>query len=335
MNFEEFYAERSGRWGELEHLVQRAGRAPRRLPPDDIRRLGALHRSITADLAVARRRFAGQAVIGRLEQLAGTSRSAVYAYEGKGAGAWAFLTTGYWRRIRERPVLLLAAFLLLFGPWVLASMWAINDPGAASGLAPSGVESVIERESADFGLSADEKIEAAAEIFTNNIWVAILAFVGGIAAAIGAALVLVYNGIVLGATFGLTIEAGNSDVLWEFVIPHGILEMSCTIVAGVAGMRMGWALVNPGTRTRLAALQAEARPAAEIIVGTAIVLVFSGIIEGVVSTSGIGVGPGLVIGISLGALFWGAVLWRGRPESAELRPTRPVPFEASARPATV
>ena len=64
MKFEEFYDERASRWAELERLVDRAGSSPRRLPPADLRRLGALHRSVTADLAMARRRFAGQSVIG-------------------------------------------------------------------------------------------------------------------------------------------------------------------------------------------------------------------------------------------------------------------------------
>ena len=313
---EAFRADRLVRWDELEGLVGRAGRSPRRLEPDASRRMGTLYRAVIADLAVARRRFPNQPETQRLEGLARSARAAVYRYERRGAGVFAFLTTTYWRRIRERPRLLIVSLSCLFGPWILANLWAVRNPGAASGLAPPGFRSVVERSSANFGLSADEKISTATEIFTHNIQVAVVVFVLGIAAGIGACVVLAYQGVALGATFGLTIQAGNARVLWEFVIPHGILELSCVVIAGVAGMRMGWALVSPGYMTRGDALRAEARPAAELVVGTAACLVVAGLVEGIVSTSGVGVPAGLAIGITLGALFWGAVIWRGRAPSA-------------------
>ena len=313
MVMEVFRGEREGRWSELDTLVKRAGRSPKRLEPDAVRRLGTLYRAVIADLAVARRRFPNQPETQRLEGLARTARSSVYRYERRGAGPLTFVTTTYWRRVRERPWFLVASLGCMFLPWILAGIWAVRNPAAASGLAPPGFRSVVERSSANFGLSADEKIATASQIFTHNIYVAILVFVLGMAAAVGACVLLIYQGVALGATFGLTIHAGNAAVLWEFVIPHGVLELSCIAVAGVAGMRLGWALVAPGHLTRGDALRAEARPAAELVVGTAMWLVVAGIVEGTVSTSGVGVPLGLVIGLGLGVLFWGMVVWRGRP----------------------
>lgn len=314
MRLEQFVAEREPRWAELEQLVTRARQSPERLGSAGVRRLGALYRAAVADLALARRRFPGESVVARLDGLVGRGRGLVYRSERRRESVGHFVTTGYFRRVRERPVPLLVAAVLLLAPWVLASLWAVRDPGAAAGLAPRGAQSVVERQSADFGLSADQKAEVASAIFTNNIRVALLAFALGITAAIGAAAVLVYQGIALGATFGLTIQAGNARVLWEFVVPHGVLEISCIIVAGAAGLRMGYAIVAPGRRRRRVALAEEARKSVEIALGTALWLVVAGLIEGNLSTSGIGVGPGLVVGVGLGALFWGLVAWRGRPE---------------------
>ena len=329
MVMEAFRAEREGRWSELDTLVKQAGRSPRRLRPDAVRRLGTLYRAVIADLALARRRFPTQPETQRLEALARTARSSVYRYERRSSGPLTFITTTYWRRVRERPWFLVVSLGAMFVPWVLAGLWAVRDPGAAAGLAPAGFRSVVERSSADFGLSAEEKVATASEIFTHNIWVSILVFVLGLAAAVGACVLLAYQGVALGATFGLTIQAGNGSVLWEFVIPHGILELSCIAVAGVAGMRLGWAVVAPGHLTRGDALRVEARPAAEIVVGTAMCLVVAGIVEGTVSTSGVGVPLGLVIGIGLGVLFWGAVLVRGRavPASAPVAGATPQKHE--------
>jgi uncharacterized membrane protein SpoIIM required for sporulation len=214
---------------------------------------------------------------------------------------------------------------------VLSSAWAVRDPGAAPGLVPAQFRTVVDRDRADFGLTADQKAQASSAIFTNNIRVAFLAFATGIAAAIGSAVVLVYQGVTLGTVFGLTIDAGNGRALFEFAFPHGVLELSCIVVAGAAGMRMGWALVAPGLRRRRDALVAEARPAAEMALGTAVCLVVAGIVEGSLSTSGIGLVPAIVFGVALGGTFWAMVLWRGRPPRPAAATGERVPSLAGTR----
>jgi uncharacterized membrane protein SpoIIM required for sporulation len=130
------------------------------------------------------------------------------------------------------------------------------------------------------------------------------------------------NGMLLGAVAGLAVGAGNGRPFFELVTAHGVLELSCIVVAGAAGLRVGWALVHPGYRRRGAALREEARAAIEIILGTAAWLVVAGLVEGFVTPAGLGLGPVLVIGLGLGALFWGLVAWRGREleASAVLEP---------------
>jgi uncharacterized membrane protein SpoIIM required for sporulation len=329
---DDFVTSRRARWDELDELAGHGGRSPARRDPDALRRLGRLVRATAADLAVARRRFPGDPVVDRLEDLVRRGRQVVYGNDRRRMTFRHFVTTGYWRRVRERPAFLLAGFVLIMGPWLLASLWATRDPARAQGLAPEGFSSVVERDRADFGLTADEKAQVSSEIFTNTVRIAFLAFAAGIAAAIGAALVLVYQGVVLGAVFGLTIHAGNAEPLFEFVSAHGVLEISCIIVAGAAGMRMGWALVAPGRRRRGEALGIEARAAAEIAVGTGLVLVLCGIVEGTVSTSGIGLVPAIVLGLLIGAVFWGLVLWRGRPERAPAADPGPTEFAPPVAP---
>jgi hypothetical protein len=77
---------------------------------------------------------------------------------------------------------------------------------------------------------------------------------------------------------------------------------------------MGLALVDPGTRSRGAALRTEARAAAEMLLGTAAWLVVAGLVEGFVTPSGQGLGTVLVVGFGLGALFWACVFVLGRPQ---------------------
>jgi len=80
----------------------RAGGRPSRLGADGVRRIGETYRATAADLALARRRFPGDAVIGRLEQLVARSRPVVYHAPTSRTGVVAFFTTRYWQRVRER-----------------------------------------------------------------------------------------------------------------------------------------------------------------------------------------------------------------------------------------
>src|SRR5450432_4031762 len=114
----------------------------------------------------------------------------------------------------------------------------------------------------------------------------------------------------------MAIGAGNGRSFFELVTAHGVLELSCIIVAGAAGLRLGWAIVDPGNRTRGEALRQEARAAIEIFLGTAPWLVVAGLVEGFLTPSGTGLPTVLAVGFSLGAVYWGLVLWRGTPAPA-------------------
>jgi uncharacterized membrane protein SpoIIM required for sporulation len=286
--------------------------------------LGAQYRATAADFAIARRRFAGDPLVARLERLVDRARQLVYESGKRQGSLREFVTRGYWRRVIERPVPLLVSLALLFAPALLAGYWAWRDPGPASGLAPSAYQSVTEPRPAgrDLGVSVDEQAHMASEIFTNNITVTMLAFAGGIVFGLGTAYILLMNGVLLGAVAGLAVGAGNGRPFFELVTAHGVLELSCIAVAGAAGLRVGWALVHPGYRRRTAALREEARAAVEIVLGTAAWLVVAGLVEGFVTPAGLGLVPVLLIGFGLGVVYWGLVFWRGLPApvTAELGP---------------
>ena len=317
MNLERFVSRGQPAWTKLEGAIVAASGRPERLGPAGVRELGSLYRAAAADLALARRRWPGDPLTTKLEDLVSRARPLVYATEPGREGVITFLATTYWRRIAERPRLLFLAWLLLLGPAVLAAVWALNDPGGAIGLVPQGGRQALPRPG-EFGLSGEQQAALASGIFTNNIRVTFLAFAGGIAAGLGTAFVLIYNGSYIGAAVGLAFGAGNGRYLVEFVMAHGVLELSCIAVASAAGMRMGAALVVPGRDSRSNALVREARNAVAIILGTAPWLVLAGLVEGFISPAGIGL-PGVTgVGVSLGVVYWGLVLWRGRAPRREL-----------------
>jgi uncharacterized membrane protein SpoIIM required for sporulation len=226
-----------------------------------------------------------------------------------------FFSRTYWQRIRERPVVLGVAALLLLGPAILSMVWALHDPGAASGLVPGAFKAVTEpRRSTNLNLGPSQSTAVASQIFTNNIRVTLAAFAGGITLGVLTTMLLAFNGVLLGTVLGLAWGAGNGHPFVELVVAHGVLELSCVVVAGLAGLRLGWAIVDPGYRRRSVAVQQEARRTVELALGTAPWLVLAGLVEGFITPAGYGLGVNLTIGLVLGALFWGLVLLRGGPE---------------------
>src|SRR6185312_981633 len=103
-------------------------------------------------------------------------------------------------------------------------IWAANDPAGADAFIP-GRFSAATDPVADAGVSSAQRAVFSVELFTNNIQVTFIAFALGITAGIGTAVVLAFNGLLLGAVAGAAIEAGNGEALFKFLIPHGPLEL--------------------------------------------------------------------------------------------------------------
>jgi uncharacterized membrane protein SpoIIM required for sporulation len=325
VNLDRFIRERGSAWTELDELVQEAGRRPERLGAAGVRRLGELYRAGAADLARARRAFPGDPLVLALEQRVIRARHLVYDAPTRRESVVAFFARDYWRAVRGCRIQLAIAAALLVGSTVASGVWADRDPGAAGGLAPRAYQAVTHPRphGANLGLSGSERTGISGEIFTNNIRVTLLAFAAGVTAGIGTALLLLFNGLQLGVVAGLAVGSGNGRVFFELVTMHGVLELSCIVVAAAAGMRFGWALIEPGRRTRAAALGAEARDALKIVLGTAPWLVVAGLIEGFLTPAGLGLPVVLAVGFGVGGLYWLLVLTLGRARSTPARATSP------------
>ncbi|MCU1499090.1 MAG: protein of unknown function transrane [Acidimicrobiales bacterium] len=317
-----FVAGRQPAWDDLAALVEAAGGRIDRLDPDGVRRLGRLYRAAVADLAQARRRFPGDPVTHRLDLLVRQARPLLYASVGRRQSVVHFATTGYWRRVRERPIHLLLSALALFVPAVLIGTWATANPTAATRVAEVSPMTATLAEGGGRDPDAEKVTEPAvnagfsASIFTNNARVALAAFAGGMSGGVLTIASLVFNGLLLGFVAGLSVNGGNGEALVRLVVPHGVLELSLIVAAGAAGLHLGWALVRPGHRTRIEALAVEGRAGVELALGSAALLVPCGLVEGFVTPRGLSLPAALAVGLTLGAVYWALVLWRGRPEPA-------------------
>jgi uncharacterized membrane protein SpoIIM required for sporulation len=317
----DFITDRTPAWEALNADLRRARGRPERLGTEGSLEFGRRYRAATADLAYARRRFAGDPVVDQLERLVLDSARTLYGRRARSGSPWRFITSGYWRLIAERPGPLAAAALTTVASIVLAALWAIHDPAAAIGLVPARFRSVADVHVHALPGGATTLAATAGSIFTNNIQVSFLVFAGGLLFGVGALAVLAYNGVMVGALAGITIQAGNFGVLLRYVLPHGILELSCFTVVAAAGIRMGWALIDPGWLRRGESMRRQARPAVAVVMGTALWLVIAGLTEGFVTPHALPLPAALAVGLGLGGSFWGLVLIRGFIAGRAVSPT--------------
>lgn len=134
----------------------------------------------------------------------------------------------------------------------------------------------------------------------NNIGIDFRIFAGGLAWGIGTLFFIIYNAIYLGAVVGYIHYACDTTLFYTFVSGHSSFELVGMIIAGIAGMRLGLSLINPGPYTRKAALVLGAQKAMVLLAGAFGLTLIAAVIEGFWSAQPY---PPMVK-YTIGFLFW-------------------------------
>jgi uncharacterized membrane protein SpoIIM required for sporulation len=316
---EDFVALRRHDWNRLEDLLAGAGGGRlSNLPPAQVLTMAALYRRATADLARAQRDWPGEPVQRYLNGLVARGHGIVYR---RGGSAWQRIRQFYSetlpRTYRESWPFVVAAAALMFVPAIVTFIVVLANPDAAYAIAPPQLIDSVRHHQLWTQIPPDQRVADAGLIMTNNIFVSMLAFAFGVFFGIPVMWVMISNGISLGGLFGLTQAYGLGGGLFDFVIAHGVLELSIVITQGAGGLMMGWALISPGNRKRTDALVIAGRRAFTLLLGLAPLLVIAGTIEGNISPSDAPFALKVFIGVSTGALLYSYLLLTGRPRLRE------------------
>lgn len=319
MTPETFVAQRQAAWGELRALLAMSSsrRQLRNLGGEKVRRMADLYREVAADLAVARLRF--PALAPELADLVRDSHAILYQPRRPGLrSVLRFLTQGFPRLVRSEWRFIAIGIALLMGPFLLAMIWGILAPNKAEVLVPEYMRQLARDGPSATPISPgvgalSEGTVFFTEILVNNVRVGFMTFAGGVLFGVGAAFIMVSNGMYFGALFGVMISHGHGVELFALTTPHGVLELSAIAISGAAGTRMGWALIDPGPLKRSKALAEAAGRAVRLIVGASVALFFAALVEGYVTPSALfGQWGKIAIGIAIGVAFWAYIVLAGR-----------------------
>jgi uncharacterized membrane protein SpoIIM required for sporulation len=288
----QFRREREPSWRELEGLLEKLKRgSPRSLTPQELTRLPTLYRGALSSLSVARSISLDQGLLAYLESLANRAYFQIYGpRSGFGAVAGAFLRRGFPAAVQTlaRPILLsilLTVIAALAGYFLCINnaewYYTLMPAGMAEGRMPSSTAEELRKILYDTAPPPGDLLSAFASfLFVHNAGIGIVCFALGFAFGLPTALLLMQNGLMLGAFLALYVSHGLGFELGGWLIIHGSTELLAIAMAGGAGFGLARALLFPGARSRLTALAEAGRIAGQVALGCVLMFCIAGLLEG-------------------------------------------------------
>jgi uncharacterized membrane protein SpoIIM required for sporulation len=323
-----FATRRRSDWDRLDVLCGRVGvRGLATLDSAEIVALPALYSNACADLAAARAARYSAPLIDYLQTLTGAAHTIVYGSqsqrprgEGRGSRLRAALDA-FPRAVRARWRPIALAAVLFFVPFVAGALATLAHPDFAMQVVPGPtLQELTEAYAKGFagGRSAGASTAMAGFYVNNNVGIALRCFALGIFGGVGSVFFLLENGLITGAILGYVTSQGAGENIFTFVVGHSSLELGAIVLAGGAGMSLGWSVVAPGELTRTASLQAAAREIVVIVFGAAVMLLMAAGLEAYWSSSSMPAPVKLTVGASLAVatVLYLALVGRGRDARA-------------------
>lgn len=296
MDIDRFLARNRSSWTRLAELTRRRGS----LTASELDELVALYQRASTHLSYARTYLGDRALIAQLTRLVAGAGAVIYGTKPRSLrNAGRFFTTTFPAAVWHIRRFVLVSLVLTFAPAVAMGAWIGTSDQALDAAAPAAVRRAYIEEDFEEYYSSAPASQFATHVTTNNIMVSVQAFAGGIFVCVLTAYILLFNGVNVGGAAGLFVAAGEQPKFWGLILPHGLLELTAVVIAGAAGLRLGWTIIDPGDRPRSVALAEEGRRAVVVVMGLALAFIVAGIIEGFVTPSplptSVRVGIGVVV----------------------------------------
>ena len=285
-----FRAEREGDWLRLEALLDRVERtSAAALDEEELLALPTLYRATVSALSVARETSLDRGLVDYLEAL--SSRAYLFLYGVRGrllprlAGFfredWPAAARALWRETIVAAVLLASGTAAGFALVRADSAWFATfvPAGLSGGRGPEASVAALRRTL--YAGGGDDPLELLATfLFTHNAQMALMCFAFGFLLSVPSALLLAINGLTLGAFLAVFARQHLTVELVGWLGIHGTTELFAIVLAGAAGLRIGWAMGFPGRLSRIDAMAVAGRQAGTLMAGVVVMLFVAALLEG-------------------------------------------------------
>jgi uncharacterized membrane protein SpoIIM required for sporulation len=300
----QFEAQHGPLWEQLNQLLAKDGAGREQLP--------ALYRRLCQCLALAGQRGYSPTLVDYLHDLVARCHRRLYGTAAeRPAMLMAWLRHDFPRRVRAEWRLLALITLVFWGSALAVALAVWFDPHKAYLFAApeqlAKMRDMYQPTHMQAGRGNAGDVQMFGHYIWNNVSIGFRTFAGGLFGGLPALYSVLFNGLHLGVVAAwLTQDHATRLPFWSFVVTHSSFEITGLLLSGVAGVRLGLALLRPGRLSRRHALQASSRATFPIVAGAALLTVLAAFFEAFWSASP-AIPPQVKLGV--GAVCWLMVLW--------------------------
>ena len=275
-----FIQQNKKKWNEFEQMLETKENNPDKLSD--------LFVQITDDLSYSRTFYPNRSVRFYLNNIA---QQVFYKIYKRRSGNLKNFRNFWVNQLPEivyesRKELLLSLFIFIIS-MSIGVLSCVHDPEFASQiLGDSYIEMTKENINSGDPMAVYKKagqVDMFLGISINNLLVSFRTFIMGVFLAIGTIAIMLYNGIMVGTFQYFFYEKGLFVESFLTIWLHGTIEISCIIIAGGAGLKLGSGLIFPGTYSRMQAFQMSAKKGLGLMVGITPLIVLAALIESFVT----------------------------------------------------
>ncbi|MBU5466136.1 stage II sporulation protein M [Virgibacillus sp. MSJ-26] len=286
MNIRQFVRRHRDEWKQLEQYTVHLEKKGRKVTGADVTTFQQLYQRAAQHLSYSQTYYPGEEVTEYLNGLVSKSHNLLYKSQVSSFQQIRyFFSTKFIGLLLEQWKFIVIAMLLFLLGGLASFLSIVNDPLHFYSIMPDEMSAGIDPERLGEGHDVIDSSLMSAEIMTNNIQVAILAFASGITFGLLTVYVLVYNGLIVGGIAAVYWHAGMSYEFWAYIVPHGMIELTAIFIAGGAGLLMGYKLFVPGSFSRGFQLKENAKRSVQLFLGTIPLFIVAGVIEGFITPS--------------------------------------------------
>lgn len=289
---EKFVDQRKPYWKSLRDILLTIRRGSyKTLSDSQVNEFPRLYRQVCTDLAEAKMLKLSPDVLTYLNNLVGQAHRYLYGLPLlSGSQVKLFFTRTLPGILIECAQFVCASAILFLLPAIISYVVTFRQPDYARYVMP---EIVLEQMEANYKNEINSKrgpgtgAYAASFYIQHNTTIAFFSFASGVFLGAGTIYFLIYNGVAIGSIAGYINALGYGGNFWNFVCAHSVMELSGLIIAGAAGLLLGFSIIKANKYYRREWLKLQKVKILTLLCPAVILLAIAAIIEGNISPSGL------------------------------------------------
>lgn len=283
MSQELFEEQHKATWAQFEAMVKELEAFKPAIGNKKYQIFPKAYRQICKHLSLAQSRCYSTHIVERLNLLVLKGHDILYKDRNLLLSRIAtFFTTTFPMAVRRERLLFVVCLLTFVGPGLSMYFAVRMDSDLAYTLVPEEVMmSYVEMHDPQYqtGRTVADDFNMFGHYILNNVGINFRTFTSGFLFCLGTLFSLIYNGLYFGCIAGYIDQSESSSNFYAFVVGHSAFELTALVLAGVAGMRFGAALLFPGNLSRRQALRQAARSGLVILYGAAAMTFLAAVVE--------------------------------------------------------